>query len=126
MVLRTILALILPAQEWPPPPIIEETQDIEMTDNTAQVNTNFSDNQETISLLNIINITKYSTLNKLLRITALVIQFVKTLKEKKKRKGTITEIDTKNAHNVIVSSVQQQQLYYNIKNFYKFLQFFTG
>ena len=126
MVLRTILALILPAQEWPPPPIIEETQDIEMTDNTAQVNTNFSDNQETIRLLNIINITNYSTMNKLLRITALVIQFVKTLKEKKKRKGTITEIDTKNAHNVIVSSVQQQQLYYNIKNFYKFLQFFTG
>ena len=105
MVPRTILALILPPQEWPPPFIIEETQDIEMTENTAQVNTNFSDNQETISLLNIINITNYSTMNKLLRITALVIQFVKTLKEKKKRKGTITEIDTKNAHNVIVSSV---------------------
>ena len=51
-------------------------------------------------------ITKYSTLNKTLRVTALVIHFTAKLREKTKS-NTVTAIDMKHARIVLLHSVQQ-------------------
>ena len=71
--------LLRPSQEWPSN-TIGEIQDTESTIDTTSIITNLTNTQENTNLLNVIDITRYSTLNKTLRITALVIRFIKKLR----------------------------------------------
>ena len=57
-------------------------------------------------LLDVIDITKYSTFYKTLRVTSLVIHFIARLREKTKS-STVTAVDMKHALIVLLQSVQQ-------------------
>ena len=66
-----------PTQEWPS---VTDNQLQENTENyteTQSISINLASAQKSPNLLNVIDITKYSTLNKTLRVTALVIHFTK-------------------------------------------------
>ena len=98
--------LIKQTQEWP------SVNDNQLQDNrgnyteTQSISINLASAQKSANLLNVIDITKYSTLNKTLRVTALVILFTRKLRGKKKS-DTITTIDMKHARIVLLQSVQQ-------------------
>ena len=100
------LWLVKPTQEWP------SLTDNQLRDNTANytetqsISINLTSTQNSTNLLNVIDITKYSTLNKTLRVTALVIHFTTKLREKPKS-NTVTTIDMKHARIVLLQSVQQ-------------------
>lgn len=98
--------LLRPPQEWPSN-TIGEIQDTESTVDTTSITTNVANTQENTNLLNVIDITRYSTLNKTLRITALVIRFTRKLRGKTNSQNTITAIDMKYACVTLVKSVQQ-------------------
>ena len=89
-----------PTQEWP-----------SVTDNQLQENTeNYRETQSiSINLASAhpyhqMDITKYSTLNKTLQVTTLVIHFTRKLREKTKS-NTVTAM--KHARNALLQSVQQ-------------------
>ena len=75
--------LIKQTQEWP------SVNDNQLQDNrgnyteTQSISINLASAQKSANLLNVIDITKYSTLNKTLRVTALVILFTRKLRGKK-------------------------------------------
>ena len=95
-----------PTQEWPP---VTDNQLQENTENyteTQSISINLASAQKSANLLNVIDITKYSTLNKTLRVTVLVIHFTRKLREKTKS-NTVTAIDMKHARNALLQSVQQ-------------------
>ena len=73
---------------------------------TQSISINLASAQKSANLLNVIDITKYSTLNKTLRVNALVIHFTRKLREKTKS-NTVTAIDMKHARNALLQSVQQ-------------------
>ena len=68
---------------------------------------NLTSTQENVNVLIVINITRYNTLNKTLRITALVIHFVKKLRGYINGQNTITAMDLNYACVTVVKSVQQ-------------------
>ena len=95
-----------PPQEWP-----------SVTDNQLQVNTenytetqsisiNLASAQKAASLLNIIDITKYSALNKTLRVTVIIIYFIGKLREKTKSNEVTAKV-MKHAHITVLQSVEQ-------------------
>ena len=95
-----------PTQEWPS---VTDNQLQENTENyteTQSISINLASAQKSANLLNVIDITKYSTLNKTLRVNALVIHFTRKLREKTKS-NTVTAIDMKHARNALLQSVQQ-------------------
>ena len=95
-----------PTQEWP---TVTDNQLQENTENyteTQSININLANAQKNANLLNVIDITKYSTLNKTLRVSALVIHFTRKLKEETKS-NTVTAIDMKHACNALLQSVKQ-------------------
>ena len=74
--------LMKPTQEWPS---VTETKLQDSTENDTEsqsISVNLASPQKSTNLLNAIDITKYSTLNKTLRVTALVIHFTAKLREK--------------------------------------------
>ena len=98
--------LTKPTQEWPS---VTDNQLQENTENyteTQSISINLASAQKRANLLNVIDITKYSTLNKTLRVTALVIHFTRKLREKTKS-NTVTAIDMKHARNALLQPVQQ-------------------
>ena len=98
--------LMKPTQEWP---TVTDNQLQENTENyteTQSININLANAQKNANLLNVIDITKYSTFNKTLRVSALVIHFARKLREETKS-NTVTAIDMKHAHNALLQSVQQ-------------------
>ncbi|XP_078370370.1 uncharacterized protein LOC144654152 [Oculina patagonica] len=98
--------LMKPTREWP---TVNDNQLQDNTENyteTQAISINVASTQKSPNLLNVIDITKYSTLNKTLRVTALVIHFTRKLREKTKS-NTITAIDMKHARNALLQSVQQ-------------------
>ena len=98
--------LMKPTKEWPS---VTDNQLQENTENyteTQAISINLASAQKSANLLNVIGITKYSTLNKTLRVTALVIHFTRKLREKTKS-NTVTAIDMKHARNALLQSVQQ-------------------
>ena len=98
--------LVKPTQEWP------SVTDNQLRDNTANytetqpISINLTRTLKSTNLLNVIDITKYSTLNKTLRVTALVIHFTTKLREKTKS-NAVTAMDMKHARIVLLQSVQQ-------------------
>ena len=98
--------LMKPTQEWP------SVTDNHLQDNkenyteTQTISINLTNVQKSANLLNVIDITKYRTLNKTLRVTALVIHFTGKLSEKTKS-NTVTAIDMKHARIALLQSVQQ-------------------
>ena len=98
-----------PTQEWPSVTVNQLQDNKESYIETQSMSINLASAQKSANLLNVIDITKYSTLNKTLRVTALVIHFAGKLKEKRKS-NTVTAIDMKHARIVLLQSVQQ--LYY--------------
>ena len=97
--------LLQAPNEWPS----IKSEDIEITettDYTTQV-TQISNKDSTASTLNVIDITRYSTLTRLLRVTALVLQFVRNLKQGLKQGVIINATDIMNARNTIVKAVQK-------------------
>ena len=98
--------LMKPTQEWP---TVTDNQLQENTENytdTQSININLANAQKNANLLNVIDITKYSTFNKMLRVSALVIYFTRKLR-KKTKSNTVTAIDMKHARNALLQSVQQ-------------------
>ena len=98
--------LMKPTQEWPS---LTETKLQDSTENYTEsqsIRVNRASPQKSTNLLNAIDITKYSTLNKTLRVTALVIHFTAKLREKTKS-NTVTAIDMKHARIFLLQSVQQ-------------------
>ena len=98
--------LMKPTQEWPS---ITENQLPDSTENYTEsqsISVNLASPQKSTNLLNAIDINKYSTLNKTLRVTALVIHFTAKLR-KKTKSNTVTAIDMKHARIVLLQSVQQ-------------------
>ena len=77
-----------------------------LQDYTTQV-TQISNKASTASTLNVIDITRYSTLTRLLRVTALVLQFVRNLKQGLKQGVIINATDIMDARNTIVKAVQK-------------------
>ena len=95
--------LLQAPNEWPS----IKSEDIEITettDYTMQV-TQISSKDSTTSTLNVINITRYRTLTRLL--TALVLQFVRNLKQGLKQRVIINATDIMDARNTIVKAVQK-------------------
>lgn len=98
--------LMKQTQEWPS---VTETKLQDSTENYTEsqsLSDNLASPQKSTNLLNAIDITKYSTLNKTLWVTALVIHFTTKLREKTKS-NTVTAIDMKHAHIILLQSVQQ-------------------
>ena len=96
--------LMKPTQEWPS---VTETGLQDSTENYTEshsVSVNLASPQINTNLLDAIDITKYSTLNKTLRITALVIHFTAKLREKTKS-NTITAIDMQHTRIVLLQSI---------------------
>ena len=98
--------LLRQPQEWPST-TIGEIQDTEYTVDTTSIITNIASTQDKTNLLNVIDITRYSTLNKTLRITALVIHFTRKLRGKTNSRNTITAMDMNYACVTLVKYVQQ-------------------
>ena len=73
---------------------------------TQSISINFANAQTSANLLDVIDITKYSTFYKTLRVTSLVIHFTAKLREKTKS-NTVTAVDMKHARIVLLQSVQQ-------------------
>ena len=74
--------LMKPTQEWPS---VTETKLQDSTENYTEsqsISVNLASPQKSTNLLNAIDITKYSTLNKTLRVTPLVIHFIVIHKHK--------------------------------------------
>ena len=93
-----------PTQEWPS---VTDNQLQENTENYIEaqsISINLASAQKSANLLNVIDITKYSALNKTLRVTTLVIHFTRKLREKTKS-NTVTAM--KHARNALLQSVQQ-------------------
>ena len=98
--------LMKQTQEWPS---VTETKLHDSTENYTEsqsISINLASPQKSTNLLNAIDITKYSTLNKTLRVTALVIHFTTKLREKTKS-NTVIAIDMKHARIIPLQSVQQ-------------------
>ena len=98
--------LMKPTQEWPS---VTETKLQDSTENYTEsqsISVNLASPQKSTNLLNATDITKYSTLNKTLRVTSLVIHFTAKLREKTKS-NTVTAIDMQHARIVLLQSVQQ-------------------
>ena len=98
--------LMKQTQEWPS---VTETKLQDSTENYTEsqsISVNLASPQKSTNLLNAIDITKYSTLNKTLRVTALVIHFTTKLREKTKS-NTVIAIDMKHARIILLQSVQQ-------------------
>ena len=96
--------LMKPTQEWPS---VTDNQLQENTENYIEaqsISINLASAQKSANLLNVIDITKYSALNKTLRVTTLVIHFTRKLREKTKS-NTVTAM--KHARNALLQSVQQ-------------------
>ena len=98
--------LLQAPNEWPSIKTSEDIEITETTDYTTQV-TQIWNKDSTTSTLNIINITRYSTLTRLLRVTALVLQFVRNLKQGLKQGVIINATDIIDALNTIVKAVQK-------------------
>ena len=98
--------LLQAPNEWPSIKTSEDIEITETTDYTMQV-TQISNKDSTTSTLNIINITRYSTLTRLLRVTALVLQFVRNLEQGLKQGVIINATDIMDALNTIVKAVQK-------------------
>ena len=89
--------LMEPTQAWPS--VTDNQLQAENTENyteTQSISINLARAQQSVNLLDVINITEYSTLNKTLRVTALVIHFTAKLR-KKTKSNTVTAIDMKHA-----------------------------
>ena len=98
--------LMKQTQEWPS---VTETKLQDSTENYTEsqsLSDNLASPQKSTNLLNAIDITKYSTLNKTLRVTALVIHFTTKLREKTKS-NTVIAIYMKHARIILLQSVQQ-------------------
>ena len=98
--------LMKPTQGWPS---VTETKLQDSTENYTEsqsISVNLASPQKSTNLLNAIDITKYRTLNKTLRVTALVIHFTAKLREKTKS-NTVTAIHMKHTRIVLLQSVQQ-------------------
>ena len=94
-----------PSQEWPS---VTDNQLQDNTENyteTQSISINITNVQKSANLLNVIDITKYRTLNKALLVTAFVIHFTAKLREKTKS-NTVTAIDMKHARIALLQSVQ--------------------
>ena len=99
-------AFLRTPQEWPSN-TNGEIQDTESTIDSTSMIANLTSTQENVNVLIVINITRYNTLNKTLRITALVIHFVKKLRGYTNGQNTITAMDLNYACVTVVKSVQQ-------------------
>ena len=95
-----------PTQEWPSVTDNHLQDNTENYTETQSISINLTNVQKSANLLNVIDITKYSTLNKTLRVTALVILFTGKLRETTKS-NTVTTIDMKHARIALLQSVQQ-------------------
>ena len=73
---------------------------------TQSISINFANARTSANLLDVIDITKYSTFYKTLRVTSLVIHFTAKLRGKTKS-NTVTAVDMKHARIVLLQSVQQ-------------------
>ena len=70
-----------PTQEWPSFTGNQIQDNRENYTETQSISINLASAQKGANLLNVIDITKYSTLNKTLRVTALIIHFTGKLRE---------------------------------------------
>ena len=87
-----------PEEQWPPYPqnlFLEELQSFQM-----EIVTNVAGDP---NILNIIDITRYSTLVRLLRVTARVINFSRKWRKRKVYSETFTAKDIVEARNVVVA-----------------------
>ena len=98
--------LMKPTQEWPSVPDNQLQDNRENYTETQSISINFANTQTSANLLDVIDITKYSTFYKTLRVTSLVIHFTAKLREKTKS-NTVTAADMKHAHIILLQSVQQ-------------------
>ena len=98
--------LMKPTQEWPSVPDDQLQDNTENYMETQSISINFANAQTSANLLDVIDITKYSTFYKTLRVTSLVIHFTAKLREKTKS-NTVTAVDMKHARIVLLQSVQQ-------------------
>ena len=95
-----------PTQEWPSVPDNQLQDNIENYIETQSISINFANARTSANLLDVIDITKYSTLYKTLRVTSLVIHFTTKLRGKTKS-NTVTAVDMKHARIILLQSVQQ-------------------
>ena len=84
--------VLRPPQEWPSK-TFDKIQDTESTTDSTSITVNLTNTQENANLLNVIDITRYNTLNKTLRIAALVIHFVEKLRGYTNSQNTIPAMD---------------------------------
>ena len=92
-----------PEEQWPPYPqnlFHEELQSLQM-----EIVTNVADDP---NILNIIDITRYSTLVRLLRVTARVINFSRKWRKRKVYSETFTAKDIVEARNVLLKATQHK------------------
>ena len=92
-----------PEEQWPPYPqnlFHEELQSLQM-----KIVTNVADDP---NILNIIDITRYSTLVRLLRVTARVIKFSRKWRKRKVYSETFTAKDIVEARNVLLKTTQRK------------------
>ena len=85
----------------------EEIQDTESAEDTTSITINIAKTQENTNLLNAIDITRLSSLNETLRITALVIRFTRKPRGKTNRQNIVTAMDKRDAFVVLTKYVQQ-------------------
>ena len=92
-----------PEEQWPPYPqnlFHEELQSLQM-----EIVTNVADDP---NILNIIDITRYSTLVRLLRVTARVINFARKWRKRKIYSESFTAKDIVEARNVLLKATQHK------------------
>lgn len=95
-----------PTQKWPSVPDNQLQDNIENYTETQSISINFANSQTSANLLDVIDITKYSTFYKTQRVTSPVILFTAKLGEKTNF-NTVAAVDMKHARIVLLQSVQQ-------------------